>query len=81
MMRATSYSIIISAGLLKSLDTALRQSFPLRAWCTSEITTPTTLAPLISIRHFGKEVISGRTQLAVEDPKVETLWLKMYRVC
>ncbi|KAK0506106.1 metal-dependent protein hydrolase [Armillaria luteobubalina] len=29
-------------------------------------------------KHFGKEVISNRTQVALDDPKIETLWLKMY---
>ncbi|KAG5221883.1 GAMM1 protein [Salix suchowensis] len=31
--------------------------------------------------HFGKEVISNVTQLPMDDEKVETLWLKMYKVC
>ncbi|SJL05751.1 related to MYG1 protein [Armillaria ostoyae] len=29
-------------------------------------------------KHFGKEVISNRTQVALDDPKIQTLWLKMY---
>ena len=31
-------------------------------------------------RHFGKEVIANRTQLPIDDPKIDVLWLKMYRV-
>jgi len=31
-------------------------------------------------KHFGKEVIANRIQLAPDDPKVNLLWLKMYRV-
>ncbi|KAJ6604680.1 GAMM1 protein [Mycena vulgaris] len=30
-------------------------------------------------KHFGKEVITNKTQLPVDDPKVMTLWLKMYK--
>ncbi|KAF9015222.1 metal-dependent protein hydrolase [Cyathus striatus] len=30
-------------------------------------------------KHFGKEVIANRINLPIEDPKVELLWLKMYR--
>ncbi|KAJ3508940.1 hypothetical protein NLJ89_g5486 [Agrocybe chaxingu] len=30
-------------------------------------------------KHFGKEVIATRTQLPLDDPKVNTLWLKMYK--
>lgn len=30
-------------------------------------------------RHFGKEVIANVTHLSISDPKVETLWLKLYR--
>ncbi|KAF9481405.1 metal-dependent protein hydrolase [Pholiota conissans] len=30
-------------------------------------------------KHFGQEVISNKTQLPVTDPKVEVLWLKLYR--
>ncbi|KAF9489654.1 metal-dependent protein hydrolase [Pleurotus eryngii] len=30
-------------------------------------------------KHFGKEVISNVTQLPMDDEKVETLWLKMYK--
>ncbi|KAF9453790.1 metal-dependent protein hydrolase [Macrolepiota fuliginosa MF-IS2] len=31
-------------------------------------------------KHFGKEIIANRLQILVDDPKVELLWLKMYRV-
>ncbi|KAJ6575145.1 GAMM1 protein [Mycena capillaripes] len=30
-------------------------------------------------KHFGKEVIANKTQLPLDDPKVTTLWLKMYK--
>ncbi|TFK41131.1 metal-dependent protein hydrolase [Crucibulum laeve] len=30
-------------------------------------------------KHFGKEVISNTINIPINDPKVETLWLKMYR--
>ncbi|KAG9034518.1 hypothetical protein FRB95_013085 [Tulasnella sp. JGI-2019a] len=30
-------------------------------------------------KHYGKEIIAGRLGLAPEDPKVEILWLKMYK--
>ncbi|KAG6842634.1 hypothetical protein C0991_000161 [Blastosporella zonata] len=31
-------------------------------------------------RHFGQEVIANTTQLLLEDPKIQTLWLKLYKV-
>jgi hypothetical protein len=31
-------------------------------------------------RHFGREVISNQLQLATNDSKVESLWLKLYKV-
>ena len=31
------------------------------------------------LRHFGKEIIANRLQLPQTDPKIETLWLKLYR--
>ncbi|KAG8977171.1 hypothetical protein FRC05_002170 [Tulasnella sp. 425] len=31
-------------------------------------------------KHYGKEIISGHLNLSPEDPKVETLWLKLYKV-
>jgi uncharacterized UPF0160 family protein len=30
-------------------------------------------------KHFGKEVIANRTQLPLDDEKVTTLWLKIYK--
>ncbi|KIM48177.1 hypothetical protein M413DRAFT_22713 [Hebeloma cylindrosporum] len=30
-------------------------------------------------KHFGQEVIANKTQLPIQDPKVNVLWLKMYR--
>ncbi|KAJ7706148.1 GAMM1 protein [Mycena rosella] len=30
-------------------------------------------------KHFGKEVVANTTQLPADDPKVMTLWLKMYK--
>lgn len=30
-------------------------------------------------KHFGKEVVANKTQLPQDDPKVMTLWLKMYK--
>ncbi|KAF8203632.1 metal-dependent protein hydrolase, partial [Pholiota molesta] len=30
-------------------------------------------------KHFGQEVIANKTQLPVTDPKVNVLWLKLYR--
>ncbi|KAJ3576674.1 hypothetical protein NP233_g285 [Leucocoprinus birnbaumii] len=30
-------------------------------------------------KHFGKEIIANRLQLSIDDPKVELLWLKLYR--
>jgi len=30
-------------------------------------------------KHFGKEVIANAVQLPINDPKIETLWLKMYK--
>ncbi|KAJ7293606.1 metal-dependent protein hydrolase [Mycena rebaudengoi] len=30
-------------------------------------------------KHFGQEVIANKTQLPIDDPKVMTLWLKMYK--
>lgn len=31
-------------------------------------------------RHFGREIISKQLQLSSDDPKVDSLWLKLYRV-
>jgi len=31
-------------------------------------------------RHFGKEIIANRMKLSVTDPKVDVIWLKMYKV-
>ncbi|RDX55883.1 GAMM1 protein [Lentinus brumalis] len=30
-------------------------------------------------KHFGKEIIANRLQTRQDDPKIETLWLKLYR--
>jgi len=30
-------------------------------------------------KHFGQEVIANKTQIPIQDPKVNTLWLKMYK--
>ncbi|OCH96187.1 GAMM1 protein [Obba rivulosa] len=30
-------------------------------------------------KHFGKEIIASRLHVSVDDPKVETLWLKLYQ--
>ncbi|KAF8641118.1 hypothetical protein AX17_000760 [Amanita inopinata Kibby_2008] len=30
-------------------------------------------------KHFGKEVIANTTHLPIDDPKVEKLWLKLYK--
>ncbi|KAJ7092759.1 GAMM1 protein [Mycena epipterygia] len=30
-------------------------------------------------KHFGQEVIANKTQLAADDPKIMSLWLKMYK--
>ncbi|KAJ7181688.1 GAMM1 protein [Mycena crocata] len=30
-------------------------------------------------KHFGKEVVANTTQIATDDPKITTLWLKMYK--
>lgn len=30
-------------------------------------------------KHFGREIIANRTQLAQQDPKVDTLYLKLYK--
>ncbi|KZV71328.1 metal-dependent protein hydrolase [Peniophora sp. CONT] len=30
-------------------------------------------------KHFGREIIANHLQLALDDPKVETLWLKLYK--
>ena len=32
-------------------------------------------------RHFGKKIIAKRTEMTEEDPKVEILWLRLYKVC
>lgn len=38
------------------------------------------LGKLINHRHFGREIIANHLQLALDDPKVDTLWLKLYKV-
>ncbi|TBU48360.1 GAMM1 protein [Dichomitus squalens] len=30
-------------------------------------------------KHFGKEIIANTLQLPLQDPKIETLWLKLYK--
>lgn len=30
-------------------------------------------------RHFGKEIIANTLQISPQDPKIETLWLKLYK--
>lgn len=30
-------------------------------------------------KHFGKEIVANRLQVPIDDPKVELLWLKMYK--
>ncbi|KAI8995609.1 GAMM1 protein [Trametes punicea] len=30
-------------------------------------------------KHFGKEIIANRLQVSQDDPKIETLWLKLYK--
>lgn len=34
---------------------------------------------IIRARHFGKQIIANRLQLSEDEPKVETLWLKLYK--
>jgi len=41
-------------------------------------TTKLSSAGLI-YKHYGQEVIASRAQLPLDDAKVQTLWLKMYR--
>jgi len=41
-------------------------------------TTKLSSAGLV-YKHFGREVISNQLQLTPDDPKVESLWLKLYR--
>lgn len=38
------------------------------------------LIAMVGERHFGKEIIANRAGLSVDDPKVGTLWLKLYKV-
>jgi uncharacterized UPF0160 family protein len=38
----------------------------------------TLLIPLF--RHFGREIIASQLQLTLGDPKVDGLWLKLYKV-
>lgn len=40
---------------------------------------PFTEARYDASRHFGKEIIANKTQAAIDDPQVTTLWLKLYR--
>jgi len=41
-------------------------------------TTKLSSAGLV-YKHFGREIISNQLQLGLDDPKVESLWLKIYR--
>ncbi len=34
---------------------------------------------IILCRHFGKQIIANRLQMGEDEPKVETLWLKLYK--
>ena len=36
---------------------------------------------VLMTRHFGKKIIAKRTGMSEEDPKVEILWLRLYKVC
>jgi hypothetical protein len=35
---------------------------------------------VLMYRHFGKKIIAKRTGMSEEDPKVEILWLRLYKV-
>ncbi|KAH9082050.1 GAMM1 protein [Lactarius deliciosus] len=41
-------------------------------------TTKLSSAGLV-YKHFGREVISGHLNISPDDPKVDTLWLKLYK--
>ncbi|KAI0001998.1 metal-dependent protein hydrolase [Russula vinacea] len=41
-------------------------------------TTKLSSAGLV-YKHFGREIISNKLQLTPDDPKVESLWLKLYK--
>lgn len=68
-----------------SSDTALKQSYLLLVSFTSEggLSRSSKVVPLTRIfleRHYGKELIVERLQLSTDEPKVELLWLKLYKV-
>jgi len=43
-------------------------------------TSMSTLWIILINRHFGKKIIAKRTGMSEEDPKVEILWLRLYKV-
>lgn len=68
-----------------SSDTAFKQSYLLLVSFTSDrsLSRSSKVVPLTRIfleRHYGKELIAERLQLSTDEPKVELLWLKMYKV-
>lgn len=68
-----------------SSDTALKQSYLLLVSFTSDrnLSRSSKVVPLTRIfleRHYGKELIAERLQLSTDEPKVELLWLKLYKV-
>jgi hypothetical protein len=77
-----TYLITTSGASLRSLVTALRPRCHPPDWCISKLPLPTLNRIIYHafLRHFGKEVIVNRTKLSPENPKVDILWLKLYKV-
>jgi hypothetical protein len=44
-------------------------------------TSMSSVWAVLTDRHFGKKIIAKRTGMDEEDPKVEILWLRLYKVC
>jgi len=80
-MNRSSFLIIIREGSLKSSVTAMKQSCLQPVSSTSEVILAGFKTNADdSFRHFGQEIIANKIQLPIDDPKVNVLWLKLYRV-
>lgn len=81
-MKADSASTTTNAASQKSSVMDSTRNCHLQAWSTSR---PPLLRYLtwadFPFRHFGREIIANLLKTSSEDIRIDTLWLKMYKVC
>ena len=80
MTRADNDLTIISEASRKCLVTDSRQSYLPQVSSTSWANHHHLFLADNFVRHFGREIISGHLHIPSNDPKVDTLWLKLYKV-